>query len=299
MSILVVGSMALDTIKTPAGEAPEIIGGSATHFALGARFFTGVRLMSTVGKDFPERYLDELTKRGIDVSGVHRADGRTFRWTGSYEGDMNAAKTLSVSLNVMGTYVPRVPAAFKNSPYVFLANIGPEVQEAVLRQVSRPKLVVCDTMNLWIATKLPALKRLLKQVDILVLNDGEARMLSRERNLVAAARDLLRLGPKAVIVKKGEHGLLLAHGKTIFPLPAYPLAKVTDPTGAGDSFGGGFTGWLAETGSLSSKNLRMAAAYGTVVASFTVEDFGTRRIEAISRKDVVRRFNAFRNLVDF
>jgi sugar/nucleoside kinase (ribokinase family) len=299
-NILVVGSIAFDTIKTPFGEKKEILGGSATYFSYAASLFTPVHLLGVVGSDFPAAQIEKFKKKRIDTSGLQVRPGKTFRWCGRYEKNLKEAETVSCVLNVMDKYSPELPEHYRNSPYVFLANIDPEIQLQTLKQVNSPKLVVCDTMNLWIKTKLPELKKLLKKVDVLLLNDEEARLLTGRENLIAACREILRLGPKTAIVKKGEHGVLLAsENDDFFFTPAFPTAGVSDPTGAGDSFGGGFTGYIAAADDFSAANMRQALIYGAVVASFTVEDFGIRALEKIKISDVERRVNQIKKMIQF
>jgi len=299
MDILVVGSIALDTIKTPFGQVEEVLGGSATFFSYAASFFSGVRILGAVGEDFPKQYIENFQKRKIDISGIQICKGKTFRWCGCYGENLNEAKTLSVCLNVMENFSPLLPNHYKDSKYVFLANIDPEVQEAVLEQIENPILVVCDTMNLWINTKLPKLLELLKKVDILVLNEGEAKMLTGKNNLLDAGKKILQLGPSATIIKKGEHGSLFVTENDLFIIPAYPTEKVLDPTGAGDSFGGGFMGYLASIGDISNQNIKKAIVYGTVIASFVVEDFSVKGLEKIKKVDIEERIEKIKKFIEF
>ncbi|MFA5393484.1 MAG: PfkB family carbohydrate kinase [Candidatus Ratteibacteria bacterium] len=296
--ILVVGSIAFDTIKTPFGEKKKILGGAATYFSYAASLFAPVHLLGVVGSDFPRQQIRKFEKRGIDTSGLQVRPGKTFRWSGGYEKNLKEARTISVSLNVMDGYSPTLPKHYRKSQHVFLANTDPEIQLKTLKQVDSPKLVVCDTMNLWIKTRLPELKELLEKVDVLLLNDEEARLLTGRENLIAACRDILRLGPKIAIIKKGEHGVILASGKKdFFFTPAFPTTRVADPTGAGDSFGGGFTGYITATNDFSAANMRKALIYGAVVASFTVEDFGIRALEKINISDVERRVSQIKKMI--
>ncbi|MFH2069414.1 MAG: PfkB family carbohydrate kinase [Candidatus Omnitrophota bacterium] len=296
--ILVVGSIAFDTIKTPFGEKKEILGGSATYFSYAASLFVPVRLLGVVGSDFPAAQIEKFRKRRIDTTGIQVRPGKTFRWCGRYKKELKEAETVSCSLNVMEGFSPELPEHYRNAEYVFLANIDPEIQLKTLKQVKSPKLVVCDTMNLWIKTRLPELKKLLRKVDVCLLNDEEARMLTGQENLIAACRDILKLGPKIAIVKKGEHGVLLASGKDeLFFTPAFPTIGVSDPTGAGDSFGGGFTGYLASAGDYSAASLSKSLIYGAVVASFTVEDFGIGALEKINISDVKRRVDRIKKMI--
>ncbi len=300
MSLLVVGSVALDSVETPHGVVDDALGGSATYFSYAASYFTPVRLVGVVGEDFPDAHRKLLEDRGVDTSGlVVEPGGATFRWKGRYEGDMNMAETLEVHLNVLGTFNPDVPAQFLDTPYVFLANGSPAMQLKVLRQSTARKLAVADTMNFWIETQRDELLELLREVDGLVLNDGEARLLTDEVNLVRAGRKIIELGPRFVIIKKGEHGAMFLSREESFVMPAYPLADVVDPTGAGDSFAGGFMGSLAAGGTADPAALKRAMAYGTVVASFNVEDFSLRRFQRTDRADIDRRLEAYRAMMSF
>jgi sugar/nucleoside kinase (ribokinase family) len=299
MSILVVGSVALDTIYSPWGQSRNAVGGSATYFAVAASLFAPVRLVGVVGSDFPKNEIAFLNKRKIDTAGLEVVpNGKTFRWTGRYEKDVNQRTTLDLQLNVFQEFHPRLPEAYRGTPYVFLANIAPALQLEVLRQVRRPKLVVCDTMNIWIETQRPQLEQLLRQVDIVILNDGEARQFARTADLIKAARYIKARGPRVVVIKKGEHGALMLTDK-FFAVPALPLDTVCDPTGAGDSFAGGFVGHLARTGKVSEQTLRQAVLYGGITASYTVETFGLKRLKQVTKKDIVRRYNVMRKLTEF
>lgn len=313
MSVLVVGSVALDSIETPFGRVEEVLGGSASYFSYAASLFTAVRLVGVVGEDFPAEYMEGFRRRGIDITGLVREPGATFRWRGRYQAAMNVAETLEVHLAVFGEFRPVVPPAYRDTEFVFLANASPQAQLEVRRQVPSARLVVADTMNFWIANERQGVLALLREVDGLVANDQEVRQLTGVQNLVSAAREILRLGPRLVVVKKGEHGSMLVtateskgprppavHREAgghpperseteLFFLPAYPTTEVKDPTGAGDSFAGGMMGYLARTGDLTDKALRKALAYGTVVASFTVEDFGLRRLAAGRLEEVEQR----------
>lgn len=296
MSVLVVGSTALDSIKTPRAEAPRLLGGSASHAALAASFFAPVRLVGIVGSDFPGRYLALYRRHGIDLAGLQVAEGRTFHWAGEYEVNMNHRRTLQTELGVFEQFQPQLPAAYRATPFVLLANIAPALQHHVLDQMRRPRFVLADTMDLWLNTALPDLLRLLRRVDALVLNDGEARQLSGEDNLLAAARRIHRLGPAHVIIKKGEHGSLWSGPDGLFLCPAYPLARVVDPTGAGDSFAGGLMGYLARAGGNPRRHLRAAMLHGSVVASFCCEGFGVRRTTRVTRAEIARRVAELRRL---
>ncbi len=298
-AIAVVGSVAFDTIETPSGHAADVLGGSATHFAIAASYFAPVRLVAVVGEDFPAAARDLLAARGIDLTGLEVRPGRTFRWTGRYHEDMNVRDTLHLELNVFADFRPRLHSAARQSPYVFLANIDPALQEGVLAQFDRPVLVACDTMNHWIESTRAALEALLPKVDLLIVNDEEARLLSGERNVTRAARRILEGGPKSVLVKRGEYGAILFSPGSVFAVPAYPLETVFDPTGAGDSFAGGVMGYLASTGDRSEGGLRRAIVYGSVLASFVVEDFGSRRLHTLTRDEIERRYRQFVALTEF
>ncbi len=297
--LLVVGSVALDTVRTPFGEAHEALGGSATFFATAASYFTSVDLIAVVGEDFPEAHLQFLRSRGVDLTGLERQPGETFRWKGEYTYQLNEAHTLDTRLNVFETFRPKVAEAFRTPDMLFLANIDPELQLDVLRQVRRPALVACDTMNFWIERKREALWRTLAQVDVLIINDGEARALGGDPNLVKVARTILAQGPKHLIIKRGEYGVLMFTQKEIFGAPAFPLEQVKDPTGAGDTFAGGFMGYLAATGNLSPASIRRAIIFGSVMASFTVEAFSLDRLRALDYKEIEERFRAFKRLTHF
>ena len=294
MTVLVVGSVALDTVETPFGRVDEALGGSASYFSYAASLFTTVQLVGVVGDDFPDEHLEGFRQRGIDVAGLVREPGRTFRWWGRYQGAMNVAETLNVELNVFGEFQPVVPPQYRDTEFVFLANAAPQVQLQVCRQVPDARLLVADTMNFWIENERDSLLALLREVDGVVVNDQEARQLTGEDNLVRAAREILALGPMFVVVKKGEHGAMLATASGLAVLPAYPTAEVKDPTGAGDSFAGGMMGHLARCAKVSHAVLREALAYGSVVASITVEDFSLRRLAASSIEDVEDRLTELR-----
>lgn len=299
MSLLVVGSVALDSVETPFGKADEVLGGSATFFSASASHLTPVQLVGVVGDDYPVSKLETLAKRGVDLAGLEQANGRSFRWRGRYRHDLNVAETLETHLGVFSNFSPKIPPQFRKAPYVFLGNIDPRLQLDVLKQVEKPKLVACDTMNFWIESRRPDLLKLLEHVDAVTLNDGEARQLSEFYNLVRAARWIMKRGPKLVIIKKGEHGAFMFTGDTVFFAPAYPLEEVFDPTGAGDAFAGGFMGYLARSGDLSEANLRRAVIYGSAMGSFAVEKFSIERLLEIDHKQLAARVADFRRLVAF
>jgi sugar/nucleoside kinase (ribokinase family) len=297
--LAVVGSVALDTVTTPFGKVREVLGGSATYFSYAASFFTTVRLVATVGDDFPEEHLRLLKARGVDVTGLQTSRGRTFRWVGEYGFDLNEARTIDTQLNVFADFKPVLPSSLKKTPYLFLANIAPELQLDVLRQMARPQLTALDTMNFWIQGRREALLRVLAEVDVLLVNDGEARQLVKEPNLIKAAREILKLGPRTVVVKRGEYGAVMVSNGQFFFVPAYPLESVFDPTGAGDAFAGGFMGYIAAQGVVDQATVRRAIVYGSVMASFTVEDFSLNRLARLTTAEVERRYAGFQELVRF
>ncbi|MEP6692945.1 MAG: PfkB family carbohydrate kinase [Gemmatimonadaceae bacterium] len=299
MSVLVVGSVALDSIETPFGKADNVLGGSAVHFAASASHLTSVQVVGVVGSDYPVELLEPLKQRGVDFAGLERAEGESFRWRGRYRHDLNSAETLETRLGVFSHFRPKIPAQFRKAPFVFLGNIDPRLQLDVLQQVERPTLVACDTMNFWIESRRPDILALLERVDLITLNDGEARQLTEESNLVKAAKWILERGPKHVVIKKGEHGALMFTHDTVFFAPAYPLESVFDPTGAGDSFAGGFIGYLARSGDVSEANLKRAVVYGSAMGSFAVERFSIDRMNEITTKDIAARVRAFHKLVSF
>lgn len=292
MSLLVVGSVAFDSIDTPHGNVERVLGGSGTYLAYAASLYTDVSLIGAVGEDFTDKYLNVLRERGIDLSGLQRTKGKTLFWHGRYFDDMNERETLKIDLNVFGDYQPELPEKFRESEYAFLANAHPAQQIKVREQLKKPRLVFCDTMDLWIRTTREELLRLLRTVDGIVLNDGEARSLTDNRfpTLIGAGKHIMTLGPKYVIIKKGEHGALLLAPEGVFAMTAYPLERVFDPTGAGDAFGGGVMGHLAKTGDLSFDNMKRAVVHGTVVASFTVEKFSLDRLREITEADIKARY---------
>ncbi len=298
-TVLVVGSVALDSVETPFGRIEDAIGGSGTFFAASAAHFTPVQLVGVVGSDYPVARLESLRARGVSLDGLEQIEGESFRWRGRYRHDLNAAETLETRLGVFSNFRPKIPEAFRSAPYVFLANIDPRLQLDVLRQVDRPQLVACDTMNFWIESRRNELLELLARVDILLVNDGEARQLTEEYNLVRAARWILERGPKHVVIKKGEHGAYMFSAHSVFFAPAYPLENVFDPTGAGDSFAGGFIGYLARTGRSDEQAMRRAVVYGSTMGSFAVEAFSIERLLEVHRVDIARRLEEFRTLVAF
>ncbi len=299
MSILVVGSVAFDSIKTPFGEVSEVLGGSATYFSTASSYFSEVKLVAVVGEDFPDEHVETLKGHGIDVSALQKVPGRTFRWKGYYEYDLNQAHTLETELNVFSDFSPVIPDGHCDSPFLFLANIDPDLQMKVLEQVRSPRLVACDTMNLWIENKPDALRKLLGKVEICVINEGEARELAGEASLVKAAKKIMDLGPRTLIVKRGEYGAVMFSSSFIFSAPAYPLEEIFDPTGAGDSFAGGFMGYLANTGDLSDENLRRAIIFGSVMASFNVEAFSLKRLGSLKQEEIRSRYMEFKQLTHF
>src|SRR4029453_4052628 len=297
---LVVGSVAIDNVTTPLGKAPEALGGSATYFSYAASFFAPVRVVAAVGEDFPKEHLRLLEKRGVDIAGLAVLAGKkTFRWTGEYGFDLNDARTLDVQLNVLGEFRPTLTPVERRVPYLFLANNDPEVQLEVLEQMEPPRLPALDPMNFWIEGKREALGRVLARVDVLLINDAEARMLAREPNLVKAARGILGMGPKAVVVKRGEYGALMVTADRFFFAPAYPLEAVFDPTGAGDTFAGGFMGYLARLGMVDAGAFRPAMVNGAVMASFTVEDFSLERLKRLEPGEIEARYRTFQDMVRF
>ncbi|OGP15225.1 MAG: sugar kinase [Deltaproteobacteria bacterium GWA2_54_12] len=299
MSILVVGSVAFDSVETPFGKAEEVLGGSATYFSTSASFFTGVNLVAVVGEDFPDEHIAGLKGKGIDLAGLKKVPGKTFRWKGYYGYDLNQAHTLETHLNVFSSFNPEVPAAYREAPFVFLANIDPELQMKVLDQVKKPKLVACDTMNFWIEGKPDALKELLRRVDLFVINEGEARELSKEASLVKAAKVIMGYGPRVLIIKRGEYGALMFTASSMFAAPAYPLEEIFDPTGAGDTFAGGLMGYLANTENITEENIRRAIIYGSVMASFNVEAFSLQRLHTLKPAEIKDRYYEFRRLTQF
>jgi sugar/nucleoside kinase (ribokinase family) len=301
MSLVVVGSMAFDAIETPFGKTDKIIGGAGTYIAWCASNFVPVKQISVVGGDFPQAELDALTNRNVDLEGVQiKKDEKTFFWSGRYHMDMNSRDTLDTQLNVLENFQPVVPESFQDCEFLMLGNLVPAVQRSVIEQLrKRPKLIVLDTMNLWMDIAMDDLKKTLSMVDVLMVNDSEARQLSGDYSLVRAAATIMNMGPKYVIIKKGEHGALLFHGSKVFFAPALPLEEVFDPTGAGDTFAGGFIGHLAKTKDISFENMKTAIIIGSAMASFCVEKFGTERLREISKSDIDTRLEEFVQLVNF
>lgn len=299
MSVLIVGSTALDSIKTPKSENPRLLGGSASHAAVAASFFSPVKMVGVVGQDFPKKYVQLYRKHGIDLSGLQMEEGKTFHWSGEYEINMNNRRTLETELGVFEKFSPSLPEGHKSAPYLLLANIAPALQHHVLDQMWKPRFVIADTMDLWLNIALEDLLRLLKRVDCLVLNDSEAHQLTKSDNTIEAARLIHRMGPKHVIIKKGEHGSILSNKDGLFVCPAYPLKKVVDPTGAGDSFVGALIGYLAANRGAVEKNLRRGMIHGSVVASFCCEGFGLTRTTKVRRRDILSRVKEIERLTRF
>ncbi len=299
MSVLVVGSVALDSVETPFGKAEDVLGGSAIFFSASASHLTKVSVVGVVGSDYPLEKLEPLKKRGVNFSGLEQAEGKSFRWRGRYRHDLNSAETLETHLGVFSHFSPKIPDELKSRPYVFLANIDPRLQLEVLKQVARPKLIACDTMNFWIQSRRPDIIELLKHVDLMTLNDSEARQLTEKANLVQAAQWIMARGPRHVIIKKGEHGAFMFTANSIFFAPAFPLESVFDPTGAGDAFAGGFIGYLAKTDDLSEANMRRAVIFGSVMGSFAVEKFSIERLMTVTRAEIDQRMREMRRMVTF
>ncbi len=302
MSLLVVGTVAFDAIETPFGKTDKIVGGAASYIALASSYFTKeINLVSVVGDDFPQEFMNTLKGQGVNLDGLQIKQGeKSFFWSGRYHNDMNSRDTLDTQLNVLGDFDPIVPESYKNCEFLMLGNLMPQVQQKVLSQLSkRPKLIVLDTMNFWMDIAMPELMETLKGIDVLTINDSEARQLSGEYSLVKAAQKILAMGPKVLVIKKGEHGALLFNKEEVFFAPALPLEDVFDPTGAGDSFAGGFIGYLAKTKDISFENMKRAIIFGSAMASFTVEKFGTERLIGLSQEDVSNRVQEFVDLVQF
>lgn len=300
MSILVVGSVAIDSIKTPFGVRDEALGGSGTYFSMAASFFSKVDIIATVGEDFPAKYIKLFENRGIGTEGLHVVKGgKTFRWKGEYRQDLNTAHTIYTHLNVFQDFKPEIPKDLKNTEYVFLANIDPVLQLSVLKQMKRPKLVACDSMNYWLENKKADFVKLMDKIDILLLNEGEAKMFTGESNLMKAARLIVAMGPKAVVIKKGEHGVIYFSKDSYFVAPAYLLESLCDPTGAGDTFAGGMMGYLSKAGKITDSAIRNSIVYGSIMASFAVQDFSVNKLLEIKMKDVKARFDHFKKITRF
>ena len=301
MSLLIVGSLGLDTVETPFDKVENALGGSATYISLAASYFSSpVNMVGVVGSDFPKKYIDLMEEHGVDLEGLQIVEGgKTFRWGGKYHYDLNVRDTLFTELNVFEKFDPKIPDNYKKAKYVCLGNIDPVLQSRVLDQLDKPQFVVCDTMNYWINGMKDELLKLLKRVNVLIINDSEARLLSKEPNLIRAAKMIRQMGPEILIIKKGEHGAMLFTNETIFSAPAYPLESIFDPTGAGDTFAGGFTGYLHKTRDLSPDNMKRAVVYGSSMASFCVEKFSTNGLEDLSYLQIQDRFREFRNLSFF
>lgn len=299
MSVLIVGSVALDTIKTPFGKVKDILGGSAIYSSVSAKVFSPVNLVAVVGQDFPKKHIDFLKDSGIDIKGLQVKKGKTFRWEGEYGKNLSDPKTIATHLNVFAEFDPVIPKSYQKIKHVFLANIDPKIQEKVLSQISKPKLVACDTMNYWIENKCSDLLKILKRVDVFLLNELEAKLLTNKSNLIKAGKELINLGPSLIVIKKGEHGVLLFSKGNIFSAPAFLLEMVFDPTGAGDTFAGGFIGYLAKKNKYTQKTLREAIVYANIMATFAVEDFSLRRLASIKITDVNKRIKEFKKLTTF
>lgn len=296
MSVLVVGSVALDTVETPFGKVTDAIGGSATYFSAAASYFTDVNVVAVVGEDFPHEQIQFLKQRNVNFDGLITQPGKTFRWGGKYNFDVNHRETLFTHLNVFENFDPVLPERYKNTPYLFLANIHPELQMKVLQKMQQPKLVVMDTMNFWIEGTPDALRDVLQRVDILIVNDSEVRQLAATPNLFAGAELIQKMGPKILVIKKGEHGALLVENGNYFWAPAFPVPEVQDPTGAGDTFAGGFVGYLAKVDDYSNPNLRKAVVYGSALASFCVEKFSLEKLVDLSPDEIEDRYQQFINM---
>jgi sugar/nucleoside kinase (ribokinase family) len=298
-NLVVVGSVAFDSIETRGVKKTQVLGGSASFFSVAASYFAPVRLVAVVGEDFPEEHLALFRARGIELDGLERKPGKTFHWSGRYTDDLTSRTSLATDLNVFAEFRPQLPDAWRDSEFVFLGNIHPSLQLEVLEQCRRPRLVAMDTMNFWISGELPALRKVLQRIDLLVINDEEARQLAEQHNLPRAARAIRAMGPKTVIVKRGDSGALLFHEHGVFAAPAYPLEEVTDPTGAGDTFAGGFMGYLARVRELGPQAVRRAMFYGSVMASFCVESFSLDRMRNLTQGEIEGRYRAFRDLTHF
>lgn len=299
MSLVIVGSVAFDTIQTPWGRREKIVGGSGTYCSLAASFFTAPKIVGVVGQDFPRKVIALFKSRKIDTEGLEIKPGKTFYWEGHYGYDPNQRKTIKTELNVFQDYRPQLPESYRSAEIVFLANIDPDLQDDILVQIKRPSLVAMDTINLWISSKPESIWRVLEKVNIFFANEEEVKMLTREASLIKAAKKILASGPRLVVTKKGEHGALIFGRSFVFGVLAHPCEDVVDPTGAGDSFAGGFLGYLDKVRSFSHKEIRRAAVYGSVLASFTIEDFGIDRLKTLTHQEISRRFRHFKKLVSF
>jgi sugar/nucleoside kinase (ribokinase family) len=299
MSILVVGSVAFDTVKTPFGYREEVLGGSATYFSLAASYFAPVSIVAVVGEDFPESHLAFFHRKGIDTSGIRRQPGKTFRWKGEYGQDLNTARTLETQLNVFAEFKPSMRSEHRKLAFLFLGNIDPDLQRSVLEQMERPKIIACDTMNYWINHKKDSLLKTLSMIDILVINDAETKQLAGEDNLIRAASRILGWGPRTIVIKRGEYGSMMLTAKSLFAAPAYPVENVVDPTGAGDSFAGGFLGYLAASGAKDEAAMRKAIVFGSVMASFNVSEFGPERLGGLTYTEIEASFNEYRRMTCF
>ncbi len=299
MSIIVLGTAALDTVKTPSGKRIEMLGGSAVHFSMSASFFTKVNLVAIVGRDFPQKHIDFLSKKGVNLTSLVIEDGKTFRWAGEYHGDLNSALTLSTELGVLSAFRPKIAEHQRHIENIFLANVDPDIQLHLLSKMHKPRLVGLDSMNYWIDHKRRSLLKLMKDVHIFVANDAEARSLSGETNLISAAKALRKIGAPVVVIKKGEHGVLVSYDDLIFCLPAYPVERIVDPTGAGDTFAGGFMGYLTRAKKMNDASIRKAIGYGTIMASFNVEGFGIERTSRVTKKEVDERLRHFKIITSF
>lgn len=299
MSIVVLGTTALDTVTTPSGRRKEMLGGSAVHFSMAASFFTQVNLVAIVGRDFPKKHIEFLGRKGVILTSLVMGQGKTFRWEGEYQGDLNTALTLSTELGVLSAFRPVIAEHQRRIENIFLANVDPDIQQHLLSKMRSPKLVGLDSMNYWIDYKRKSLLKLLKKVDIYVANDAEARSLSGEAHLIQAAKALYKLGAPIVVIKKGEHGVLVYCDDFVFSLPAYPVERIVDPTGAGDTFAGGFMGYLTQAKKVNAVSLKKAIAYGTVMASFNVEGFGVERSSKITKREVEARVKEFKEMITF
>lgn len=299
MGILVVGSVALDSVKTPFGQKDEVLGGAATYFGVAASYFSDVSVVAVIGDDFPKEHVEFLKRKGIDTSGLQQEKGSTFRWKGEYSADLNTRTTLETQLNVFADFSPKLLPSHCSQDYVFLGNIDPDLQRLVLEQVKHPKLIACDTMNYWIEGKRPSLMKILSMIDLLIINDEEARQLAAEQNLFRAAEIILEMGPKTLVIKRGEYGAILFNSGSIFSIPAFPVEEVLDPTGAGDSFAGGLMGYLAASGKSDDIALRKAVAFGTVMASFNVMNFGPQQLGDLTYTEIKSRYREFHRVVFF